>query len=97
MGTVSDEAALTVALLSVTVTEQLADFFPSAEVAVIVALPALTAVTFPPETVATEEFDVFQVTLCLAVEGLTVAVKVEVFPLVRLSVALLRLTLVASA
>ena len=52
--------------------------------AVIVAVPGPTAVTLPPETVATEAFEVVQVTVLLvAFDGLTVAVSVEEPPMLR--------------
>ena len=47
-----------------TVTVQVA-FWPPDVVAVIVAVPGPTAVTLPPETVATEAFEVVQVTVLL--------------------------------
>jgi hypothetical protein len=54
------------------------------EVAVIVAVPAATAVTTPElETVATKVLEDFQVTLWSAVEGRTVAVSVVVPPTAR--------------
>lgn len=62
---------------ALTVTEQLAFFEPSFVVTVIVAVPALTAVTTPEEeTVATEVLLEDQVTdLFEALEGETVAVN----------------------
>lgn len=52
-------------------------FCPPEAVAVIVAVPPPTAVTLPPETVATEALDVVQVTdLSVAFDGETVAVSV---------------------
>ena len=57
-----------------TVTEQVPDFPPA--VAVIVTVPGDTAVTVPLLTVATAWFELAQVTVLLvAVEGLTVAVR----------------------
>ena len=66
-----------------TVTLQLALLpLPSFAVALIVAVPGPTAVTFPLEsTVATAVLEDFQVTvLLLALLGLTVTVKVSVAP-----------------
>ena len=66
-----------------TVTVQVA-FWPPDVVAVIVAVPGPTAVTLPPETVATEAFEVVQVTVLLvAFDGVTVAVSVEEPPVFR--------------
>ena len=62
-----------------TVTEQVADFPPAW--AVMVALPAWTALRRPPLTVTTPSSDDFQVTvLSVALPGLTVAVSVCVSP-----------------
>lgn len=73
-----------------TVTVQVA-FWPPDVVAVIVAVPGPTAVTLPPETVATEAFEVVQVTVLLvAFDGLTVAVSVEEPPALRVSAVWLR-------
>jgi hypothetical protein len=58
-----------------TVTVQVA-VIPFAVVTVIVAVPALTAVTFPLFTVATALSDEVQVILFTAFEGETVAVRV---------------------
>lgn len=80
-----------------TVTLQVALFFPSADLAVMVAVPGATAVTFPPDTVATDELLVLQVTLGLALAGETVAVRVEEFPLINVSEEELRESPVASA
>lgn len=79
---------------ALTVTEQLAVFEPSAVVTVMVAVPALTAVTFPEVlTVATDVFEDFQLTfLFVAVNGETVAVRVSDAPSVRVNVDLFRLT-----
>lgn len=65
-----------------TVTEQLAST-PFEAVAVMVAVPSETAVTAPfSSTVATEVFDELQVTdLSVALSGLTVAVRVNVSPM----------------
>ena len=68
-----------------TVTTHVAEALP--HLTVIVAVPAETAVTFPLETVATEELDVDHVTVPDAV-----AVNVALFPSVRESVDLLRET-----
>ena len=73
-----------------TVTVQVA-FWPPEAVAVIVAVPAPTAVTFPPETVATDGLDVVQVTVLLvALDGVTVAVSVDEPPALRVRVVELR-------
>ena len=78
-----------------TVTSQVAVLPPSSVVTVIVAVPALIAVTTPLSTVATEGSLVDQVTfLLVAVSGLTVADKVKVSPSVRVSEVLSRVTLV---
>ena len=74
-----------------TVTEQVADL-PPAE-AVIVAEPSATAVTFPPLTVATDVFELDQVTvLSVAFEGATVAVNVTVPPISSVTELWLRVT-----
>ena len=66
--------------LGVTVTWQLAVLPPA--VAVILAVPTAIAFTFPLLTVATEEFELAQVTaLFVAFEGVTVAVKLVDPPL----------------
>ena len=66
--------------MGVTVTWQVA-VLPF-EAAVIVADPTPTAVTVPLSTVATEGFELDQVTvLSVAFEGLTVAVRLAVPPL----------------
>ena len=67
-------------------------------VTVIVADPAFTAVTFPElSTLATEASDDFQLTaLFVASDGATVAVRVSELPSTRLSVCLLRDTLVTA-
>jgi hypothetical protein len=68
----------------VTVTEQVA-VIPLDVEAVIVAVPALTAVTFPLFTVATELSEEDQVTFLLLVfSGKTVAESSAVFPVARL-------------
>ena len=77
---------------ALTVTVQNA-VFPLDDVAVIFAVPGATAVTLPPLTVATELLLVLQYTVLLvASEGLMVAVRVEVSPVVRLSEVLSRVT-----
>ena len=59
-------------------------FCPPEAVAVIVAVPPPTAVTFPPETVATEALEVVQVTVLLvALDGVIVAVSVDAPPILR--------------
>ena len=71
--------------LGVTVTWQLAVFPPA--VAVILAVPTAIAFTFPLFTEATEELELDQVTvLSVAVEGLTVAVRLAEPPLAMESV-----------
>lgn len=75
-----------------TVTVQVA-FWPPDVVAVIVAVPAPTAVTLPPETVATEALLVVHVTvLFVALDGETVAVRVEEPPTLRVMADWLRVT-----
>ena len=77
-----------------TVTAQVAVLFPSTVLTVIVADPADTAETVPPDTVATEELLVAQLTLLfVALLGLTVAVRVSDPPTVKARLVLLRLTL----
>ena len=80
-------------------TMQVADLVGSAtEVAVIVALPAATAVTLPVEsTVATLVLLLLQVTRLLALLGDTVAVTVPVRPLLNESVVGSTVTLVTAA
>ena len=79
-----------------TVTVQVA-FWPPEVVAVIVAVPAPTAVTLPPETVATEALLVVHVTvLSVALDGETVAVRVEEPPTLRVMVDLFRVTSVVA-
>ena len=75
-----------------TVTVQVADFPPA--VAVMVAEPMATAVTFPLEsTVALDVLLLVQVTvLSSALSGLTVAVSVSLAPISRVSSVLLRVT-----
>jgi hypothetical protein len=81
------------AVAAVTVTAQVAVLFPSAVVTVIVAVPADLAVTVPPDTVATSELLVVQLTfLFVASPGLTVAVRVSVPPAARERLVLFRLT-----
>ena len=73
--------------LLLTVTLQVAEQLP--EIAVIVAVPAATAVTFPEVTVATEALEDFQVTDCVELAGSTVAVRVAVLSVSMDSVELL--------
>ena len=81
MSKVKEETGVTFLL---TVTEQMADFPPA--VAVMVTVPAATAVTVPLLTVATDWLDVDQLTaLFVALEGLTVAVRLAVPPISRVS------------
>ena len=77
-----------------TVTLHSAVLSPSAVVTVMVAVPALWAVTFPfPSTVATLELLEDQVTfLFVALFGSTVAVSWLVLPSVRVRLVLFRLT-----
>ena len=84
--------AIVVGEASLTVTAQVADFSPA--LAVIVAVPAFTAVTLPLEsTVATDVFDELQLTvLSVALDGLTVAVSVTLSPSVRLRLLLSSVT-----
>ena len=70
---------VTATLLTVTV--QVAVLLPSSVVTVIVAVPAATAVTTPPDTVATDVLLLIQLTvLFAALEGATAAVRVSVLP-----------------
>lgn len=79
-----------------TVTVQVA-FCPPEAVAVIIAVPGPTAVTLPPETVATEALEVVQATvLSVALDGLTVAVRVEEPPALRARDVGLRVILVVA-
>ena len=67
----------------------------SPALAVMVALPILTALTIPFSTVATDGFDEFQVTvLSVASDGLTVAAKVTDCPTFNDAVVLSRVMLV---
>ena len=76
---------------SVTVTVQEALLSPA--FAVTVAVPAATAVTFPPSTVATDASLLDHVTvLSVALPGLTVAVSVADSPIISDSVVLLSVT-----
>jgi hypothetical protein len=78
---------------ALTVTEQVAVWPPSFVVTVIVALPALTAVTVPFETLATEVLLLFHVIfLFVALVGATVAVSVSVPPTIRLEDDLFKVT-----
>ena len=77
-----------------TVTWQVAVLPPSSVVTVIVAVPALRAVTCPLLTVATDSSELFQLTfLFVALAGYTVAVKVSLSPSFRVMLVLSRLTL----
>jgi hypothetical protein len=68
---------------ALTVTLQVAVLLPSSVVTVMVAVPALTAVIVPPDTVATVGALVLHVTfLFVALEGATVAVNVSILPTV---------------
>ena len=76
---------------AVTVTVHLADLSPA--FAVMTAVPALTAVTIPSSTVATDALEVVQVTAgSVALSGLTVAVRTAWSPSTRPSVVLSRVT-----
>jgi len=76
-----------------TVTVQVAVLLPSAVVTVTVAVPAVTAVTTPPDTVATAGAPLLHVTFWLvALEGAIAAVKVSVPPTKRLADDLFRVT-----
>ena len=71
-------------LFSATVTAQVSVNSPSAVLTVMVALPALTALTTPFSTVATAVFELLQVSpLFVALFGVTVAVRVPVAPTSR--------------
>ena len=85
---------VTLIVLEVTVTEQVAVLEPSTVVTVIVAEPAFTAVTLPLlSTEAVEASEDFQLTVLLvALEGATVAVRVSEPPSTRLRLVLLRVT-----
>ena len=66
---------------ALTVTSHIAVLPPSSVVTIIIAEPALTAVTLPLDTVATEVLLLFQLTfLLVALLGLIVAVKVNSSP-----------------
>jgi hypothetical protein len=70
-------------LLPVMLTVQVAVLLPSAVVTVMVTVPVATAVTIPPDTVATEGALLVHVTfLFVALEGAMVAVNVSVLPTV---------------
>jgi len=75
----------------VTVTAQVA-VMPKYDMAVIVAVPADTAVTMPPLTVATDALLVSHVMLWHVPVGKTVAVKVSVRPTASVSDVLLIVT-----
>jgi hypothetical protein len=77
----------------VTLTEQVAVLLPSKVVTVIVALPAETALTVPPDTLATALLLLLHDTfLLVALEGETVALRVSLPPTVSERLDLLRLT-----
>ena len=80
---------------TLTVTAQVAVLEPSAVVTVIVAEPAVTAVTLPVlSTVATAVLLLFQeIDLLVALEGATVAVSVVVEPTFKVALVLLKVTL----
>ena len=76
---------VTATSLDVTVTRQVADLPPA--LAMIVAVPSATALTVPLLTVATDDFELDQVTvLFVALSGLTFAVKLAELPMVSDSV-----------
>jgi hypothetical protein len=85
---------VTAMTFAVTTTEQVAVLDPSFVVTVIDALPGVFAVTTPEEeTVATEVLLDDHVTdLLVALEGVTVAISVSVFPSVKVNDVLFRLT-----
>ena len=69
--------------------------WPPLAVAVIVATPALTPLTIPPETVAIDELLEVQVTfLFVAFEGKTVALRVTLSPISIVVFSVLREILV---
>jgi hypothetical protein len=77
----------------VTLAEQVAVLLPSKVVTVIVALPAETALTVPPETIATALLLLLHDTfLFVALEGETVALNVWLPPTVKDRLVVLRLT-----
>jgi hypothetical protein len=83
----------TVLLPLVTLTEQVAVLLPSKVVTVIVAFPAETALTVPPDTLATALLLLLHDTfLFVALEGETVALRVSLPPTVSERLDLLRLT-----
>ena len=55
-------------------------FFLFAVVTVMVAVPAFFAVTTPPDTAATDFFELFQVKVVAASEGVSAGVSVSVSP-----------------
>ena len=68
-------------VFSFTVTSHVAAFPAYSVLTVIVAVPGLTAVTTPSSTVATELSLLLQATfLFVALSGVTVAVRVTIFP-----------------
>ena len=90
---ISNLTPVTATFLASTVTEQVAVLPPSDVVTVMVAVPALTAVTWPPLTVATPVLEEDQLTpVLVALEGATEAVRVSLPPSVRVMELLLRLT-----
>jgi len=80
-----------VTAMGLTVTVQEAVLLPSAVVTVMIAVPALTAVTKPPDTVATAVLPLLHVTLLfVALEGSILAKRVSVLPMTRLVVVLFK-------
>ena len=78
---------------ALTVTAQVAVLPPSLVVTVILAVPAATAVTLPPSTVATLELSDVHITLLSAASvGATVAVRVNSSPTVIVLVVSLSFT-----
>jgi hypothetical protein len=76
-----------------TLTAQVAVLLPSKVVTVMVALPAETALTVPPDTLATVLLLLLHDTfLFVALEGETVALRVSLAPTVNERLVLLRLT-----
>jgi hypothetical protein len=80
-------------LPALTVTAQVAVLLPSAVVTVIVSLPAATALTVPPDTVATVLLLLLHVTFLFeALESATVAVNVSELPAVIVVEVLFKVT-----
>jgi hypothetical protein len=78
---------------AVTVTVQVAVLPPSSVLTIIAALPAATALTVPPDTVATAVLLLLHVTfLFVALAGATVAVNVSELPTVIVVEVLFRVT-----